>query len=118
MKWLIPGVLVFMSLAGCEQAQSPVVGSWSYVTSCGTVVYTFNPDRSCSLTVPDVATGGTKTLRGTYATTSGSPASPEQLLVDVAWEDAPASSAFAPAMLTPLTWNATTRGFSINLSRQ
>ncbi len=118
MKKLILGVLAIVSLAACEQAQSPVVGSWSYVASYGTVTYTFETDKSCSLTVPDLAAGGTKTFRGTYTTTNVGPSSPEQLLVDVAWEEAAESSAFVPALLTPLTWDATKRGFSINLNKQ
>lgn len=118
MKKLILGISVLISLAGCEQGYNPVVGSWSYTTLYGTVTYTFNADKSCSLAAPDLTTGGTTTLRGTYSTTNASPAAPEQLLVDVTWEDAATSSALPTAILTPLTWNATTRGFTINLDKQ
>jgi hypothetical protein len=118
MMKIILGILSLISLAACDQGQNPVVGSWSYKTSCGLVTYTFNADKSCSLSAPDFTTGGTKTLRGTYTATNASPASPEQLLVDVTWEDATTSSAQSAVILTPLSWNTTTRGFSINLDKQ
>ena len=85
MKKLILGILVLMSLAGCERVQNPLVGNWSY-TLFGMVTYTFNADSSCSVTAPDFTRGGTNTLKGTYIFTQPDSNVPPQL--DIRWEAA------------------------------
>ena len=113
MATLVIGILVLLSLGGCDQSSSPVVGTWSH-TLLGTVTYTFNPDSSCSLTAPDVATGQSVTVNGTYALTYID--SHPQLTV--MWEHATNSAALAAAQGTLLSWNQSTGGLCISLYKQ
>jgi len=116
MKKMILGILVLMSLWGCEQGYDPLVGRWSYNTPLGTVTYSFNADKSCSVTVLDSTTEETETRRGTYTILQPSRESPKQL--SIAWEAAETTSVLPAAIMTALTWNETTGGLSLNLSKQ
>jgi len=115
MRKLSLGILVLISLAGCTRVQDPIVGNWSY-THFGTVTYTFNADKSCSVTAPDFTSGGTRTLNGTYTLIQPDSNVPPQL--DIRWEEASAASTQSAALMTPVTWNPMTNGLSINLERR
>ena len=113
---LVLGILVLISLAGCDQSRNPFVGTWSYDLFGTTVTYTFDDDRSCSVTATDSRTGKTKTLSGTYTYVYPSSDSPPQL--SITWEADATNLALSAAAMTPLPWNREPGGLSINLERR
>jgi hypothetical protein len=113
MSKLVLGILVLVSLLGCEQSRIPIVGTWSHTVAGTTVTYTFNADHTCSLAVVDAA-GGTRTLNGIY--TFAYLDSIAQL--QVIWKDSATSNALPSWETTPVSWNPTTNGLCISLDRQ
>jgi hypothetical protein len=116
MMKLILGMIVLISLAGCDQNRDPFLGSWSYDLLGTTVTYTFKADRTCSVAVPDFTTGKTKTLRGTYTYAYPSTDSPPQL--SITWKADSTNTALSEAAMTPIQWNREAGGLSISLQRQ